>query len=100
MHKIKITVVKKTLHLDLKNKYENDILHTCDLNEGDAFISEEAKMPKGFCTEAWKSVSEFVFRLANGEVNLFDGWMKNPKSALISCNDGIRPVSFLLEVID
>ena len=26
--------------------------------------------------------------------------MKNPKSAMISCNDGFRPVSFLIEVIE
>ena len=29
-----------------------------------------------------------------------DGWMKNPKSAMISCNDGFRPVSFLLETVE
>ncbi|MGI6675210.1 MAG: TIGR04076 family protein [Bacilli bacterium] len=32
--------------------------------------------------------------------NFYDGWMKNQKQAMISCNDGFRPVSFLLEVID
>ena len=26
--------------------------------------------------------------------------MKNPRSALLSCNDGFRPVSFLLETLD
>ena len=26
--------------------------------------------------------------------------MKNEKSAMISCNDGFRPVSFLLEALD
>ncbi len=26
--------------------------------------------------------------------------MKNPKSAMISCNDGFRPVSFLIETMD
>ncbi|MBQ5575153.1 MAG: TIGR04076 family protein, partial [Bacteroidales bacterium] len=30
----------------------------------------------------------------------YDGWMKNPQSAMISCNDGFRPVSFLVEVIE
>ena len=100
MKKVKITVVKKTLHQDLKDKYENPIKHACDLNEGDYFISIDAQMPIGFCPEAWKSVAPFVSRLANGEENFFDGWMKNPKSAVISCNDGIRPVSFLVEAIE
>ena len=42
---------------------------------------------------------EFVEALARGEGNFYDGWMKNPKSAMISCNDGFRPVSFYIEVI-
>lgn len=100
MKKVKITVVKKVLHLDLKEKYENPIKHACDLNEGDSFVSENGEIPKGFCLEAWKSVGPFVIRLANGEEDFFDGWMKNPKSAVISCNDGIRPVSFLIEAIE
>ena len=37
--------------------------------------------------------------LANGEGNFYDGWMKNPMSAMISCNDGFRPFSFYIEVI-
>ena len=38
--------------------------------------------------------------LAAGGGNFFDGWMKNPHSAMISCNDGFRPVSFYLEAIE
>ena len=26
--------------------------------------------------------------------------MKNPASAMLSCNDGFRPVSFLVEALD
>ena len=29
----------------------------------------------------------------------YDGWMKNPMSAMISCNDDFRPFSFYIEVI-
>ena len=35
----------------------------------------------------WK----FLEALLCGEGNFFDGWMKNPMSAMISCNDGFRP---------
>ena len=42
----------------------------------------------------------FVRELANGGGNFYDGWMKNTHSAMISCNDGFRPVSFLIEVIE
>ena len=36
----------------------------------------------------------------DGGENFFYGWMKNPKSAMISCNDGFRPESFLLEALN
>lgn len=41
-----------------------------------------------------------TFALAHGATDFFDGWMKDSRSALISCNDGFRPVSFLLEVME
>lgn len=40
-----------------------------------------------------------VKRMACYGENFYDGWMKNPKSAMLSCNDGFRPVSFLVEVV-
>ena len=43
---------------------------------------------------------EFVEALAKGEGYFYDGWMKNPMSAMISCNDGFRPFSFYIEVIE
>ena len=78
-------------------KYENPIEHACDMKLGQEFLSEEGRKPSGFCDSAWDSVAPFVTVLANGGGNFYDGWMKNPKSAMISCNDGFRPVSFLLE---
>ena len=49
---------------------------------------------------AWYSMREFVESLAKGEGNFYDGWMKNPMSAMISCNDGFRPFSFYIEVVN
>ena len=45
-------------------------------------------------------MSAFVMALAHGGENFYDGWMKNPRSAMISCNDGFRPVSFLIETVE
>ena len=56
--------------------------------------------PEGLCDSAWGSMREFVEELARGGGNFFDGWMKDPRSAMISCNDGFRPVSFYLEAIE
>ena len=99
MKKVKITVMKKVEHIDLIKKYENPIEHACDLKEGMVFISEEAKQPQGLCDSAWGSMKEFVISLANGKGNFFDGWMKDEFSAMISCNDGFRPVSFYIETV-
>lgn len=100
MKKCKIAVLRKVLHQDLCDIYENPIEHACGMVEGQVFISEECKKPVNFCESAWQSIYPFVMTLAHGGVNLYDGWMKNPKSALISCNDGFRPVSFLIETIN
>lgn len=100
MKKIRITVIRKADYKDLQAKYENPIEHTCDVAEGDVFVSIDSQKPEGLCDSAWESMKQFVTELANGGGNFFDGWMKNPHSALISCNDGFRPVSFLLEVLE
>ena len=42
----------------------------------------------------------FVLALSAGAEDFYDGWMKNKRSAMISCNDGFRPVSFLLETVE
>jgi uncharacterized repeat protein (TIGR04076 family) len=100
MYKVKITAIRKVQHTDLMQIYENPIEHTCDISEGQTFISVDGERPEGMCESAWGSMEYFVKELANGGGNFYDGWMKNPKSAMISCNDGFRPVSFYLEVIE
>ena len=100
MKKVKITAVRAVNHSDLSAIYENAIEHTCDVKVGDVFISEDAKRPDILCESAWQSMKEFVEVLANGGGNFYDGWMKNPHSAMISCNDGFRPVSFYIETIE
>lgn len=97
---VKITVIRKVWYRDLSEKYENPIEHSCDLVEGQVFISRDGACPEGFCESAWGSMREFVAELAAGGGDFYDGWMKNPKSAMISCNDGFRPVSFLLETVE
>lgn len=100
MKKVKITVVKTASYDDLISKYENPISHACDMRLGREFIANGWQKPEDFCDSAWESVSPFVMTLAHGGGDFYDGWMKNPKSAMISCNDGFRPVSFLIEALD
>ena len=100
MKKVRITVMKITCYRDLMEQYENPIQHACDMEEGTVFIANGWERPEGLCLSAWESMSPFVMTLAHGGGNFYDGWMKNPRSAMISCNDGFRPVSFLLEALD
>ena len=99
MYDVKITVIRKTDYKDLQKLYENPIEHACTVAEGQEWIAESGKKPEGMCDSAWESMHWFVEELAAGRGNFYDGWMKNPNSAMISCNDGFRPVSFLIERI-
>ena len=92
--------MKTARYDDLIEKYENPISHACDMKIGQVFIADGWQRPDGFCESAWESISPFVMTLAHGGEDLYDGWMKNKRSAMISCNDGFRPVSFLLEVAE
>jgi len=92
--------MRKAFYEDLAAQYENPIEHACDMKEGQVFIANGWERPEGLCLSAWESMSPFVLALSHGGGDFYDGWMKNPKSAMISCNDGFRPVSFLIEALD
>lgn len=100
MKKIKITVMRIARYRDLMERYENPIDHACDMQVGQVFIADGWRKPEGFCDSAWETISPFVMTLAHGGQDIYEGWMKNPRSAMLSCNDGFRPVSFYLEVME
>ena len=100
MNKVRITAIRQTVYQDLIDQYENPIEHACTIRQGQQWISIDGKCPDGLCPSAWESMQSFVDSLARGKGNFFDGWMKNPMSAMISCNDGFRPFSFYIEVIE
>jgi len=100
MYDVKITAVRQSEYRDLMEQYENPIEHVCDVTVGQSWVSHEGQKPAGMCESAWESMRWFVQELAEGRGNFYDGWMRNPFSAMLSCNDGFRPVSFLLERIE
>lgn len=100
MKKVRITAIRKACYPDLMAKYENPIQHACHVEEGMTWVCVDGCKPQGFCDSAWESMVSFVKTLAEGGGNFYDGWMKDPHSAMISCNDGFRPVSFYIETID
>ena len=97
MRNVRITAVRCAEYRDLMAQYENPMEHACDVREGMTWLSDGWNRPEGLCESAWESMAAFVRALGSGGGNFYDGWMRNPHSAMISCNDGFRPVSFLLE---
>ncbi|HIT31263.1 MAG TPA: TIGR04076 family protein [Candidatus Enterenecus stercoripullorum] len=100
MKKCRITVMRMARYEDLMARYENPMDHPCDLREGQVFVANGWQRPEGLCLSAWETMSPFVLALSHGGEDLYDGWMKDKKSAMISCNDGFRPVSFLIEALE
>ena len=101
MKRVKITVVKCAWHQDLADAYAKPGLKPCTYNrEGMVFYSNGWQKPDGLCDNAWKSMMEYVFTLAHGGGNFYNGELKNSKAFIASCNDGFRPVSYLIEASD
>ena len=100
MKKIKITALRKVHYADLSEIYEGPVENDCDITEGQVFYSEGNEKPEGMCEGAWMAIEPFAASLSNGGGNFYNGWMKNPYSAMISCTDGFRPVTFLIETIE
>lgn len=98
-NKVRITAIRRTDYPDLMKKYENPIEHACTVLEGQQWISVDGQCPEGFCPSAWDVLRPFVESLACGEGDFFQGWMQDPMSAMLSCNDGFRPLSFYIEVV-
>lgn len=103
MKKVKITVIRKMFNEDLVREYGANNLTACPmLREGQVFYADYAK-PEGLCDEAWKAIYQYVFALAHGAGNetfYYGDWIRKPGVAICSCNDGLRPVIFKLEVTD
>jgi uncharacterized repeat protein (TIGR04076 family) len=102
MEKIKITVLKKTFNQELADRYCQGDVEPCPaFTEGQEFIYEhrgDGKKPDNFCDQAWNDIYKVIFTLAwNGS---FTGWMKEARTAITCCTDGIRPVVFLVERIE
>lgn len=99
-HKLKITVLKRFSPTEVFAK--SPVTHVprmgaCELyKDGQEFIVEDGKMPKGFCTSAWVAIYGNVRLLGFGG-NL--PWFKEKGVAVNCCIDGLRPVIFKIERI-
>ena len=99
---VRITVIHKAFYPEMADKYlakGRDAGACPALAEGQTFLYEgNAKMPEGFCPWAWIDIFHSCATLhASG----FDNqWYARGNLRVQCCSDGVRPVSFLLEVIE
>ena len=100
MKKVRITAVRKVIYDDLIEKYEKSKDFSCKIHEGQYWISVNGEKPIGLCDMAWEAMELYVRTLARGGGDFYEDWMENRHSAMISCPDGFRPVSFYIETIE
>ncbi len=98
--KIRIKVIRISVYQDLIDRYEIYQKNPCCMKLNDEFIIDKLVRPDNFCEVAFEILYPFLKNLFEHGEEIFPNWMKNKNSYMISCNDGFRPVSFLLEVID
>lgn len=106
MPKCKITVLEKQFFPQLAAEYcANPKVGPCSLFQvGEVRILDSSdyfnmQIPNGFCSEAWHSISHYVYAALQGG-SIMSGWMKDEKVMIACCNDGTRPVVFKLERLD
>ena len=101
MKKVRITVLKCSFFPELAEPYAISGVGPCPVHTpGQVYYTNGWQKPEGLCDNAWKAMMEYCMTLAQGGGNFYDGNFKDPKLFIASCNDGFRPVSFLIEGTD
>jgi uncharacterized repeat protein (TIGR04076 family) len=103
MPRCKITVIKKMVNQELADEYCVNTVSSCSCFKEDQEFMCGLEKPPGFCDWAWRDIHPFVVALLTGgnfSHGLFDGWMRDDRTIIACCTDGIRPVIFRIEKID
>ena len=95
--KVKISVIRKEFYGELAEEYlvdgkEAGACPVLEVGNGGAV------MPEGFCPVAWLDIYSSLCALMSGN-NIISDWYKNPKTKILCCTDGTRPVVFKLEQV-
>lgn len=106
-HKVKITILKREYYKDLADRFlANPEIGKCSIfHEGQEFIVTRENYDRfayenNFCMGAWDVIKNKVYAALQGGHFYWEGWSKNRKENIMCCEDGVRPVVFLLERID
>ncbi len=100
MARYKITVLRKMSNPDFASEYcvKGECEKLCPLmTEGREFIAE-GRQPDGFCSWAWIDLGRYITVFECG-ANFTEPmqWMKDNRTVIACCTDGIRPVVFKIE---
>ena len=95
----KIIAKRNNIYQDLIDEYEIPQINPCPIKIGSEFMTDGNIKPEGLCDSAWETILPFIESIKNNKP-IFKNWMKDESKAIISCNDGFRPVTFLIERID
>ena len=99
MAQCRITVLKCTLDEELKAKYIPDPDYgLCPyFQPGQVFLYSGGEVPpEGFgCRIGWKSIRDEAEGMTRPQPAFFEG-----RPHVVCCNDGCRPVIFLLEQVE
>ena len=105
-YEVKITVVKRGYELALAERFlANPQTGKCSVfHEGQEFLVTKENYnnfpyENHFCTAAWDVIKSKVYVALQGGNFYWAGWMKDQQQQILCCDDGIRPVVFLLEQI-
>lgn len=103
MGKFKITVIRRMSNPDYAETYcvNGASERLCPLfAEGQEFIVD-GRQPDGFCSWAWDDLGKYLTVFdAGGDFTARMQWMRDPRTIIACCTDGIRPVVFKIESLD
>lgn len=96
---VKITVIKKALFDDIIASISEIPVDCCEMFfEGQVFeVTDIDDIPSGFCSWAWADIQRDVAMINFGAQPM--PRLKNPRSIVSCCSEGLRPVVFLIEHI-
>jgi uncharacterized repeat protein (TIGR04076 family) len=105
MSTCKITIIRRTVFPDLAAEYIQSPVGPCPaFHDGQEFIVDPSmSKPAGFCDWAWNDLTRFVTALSRGgnfSTDIFAAWMRDDRSMIACCTDGIRPVVFKIERLE
>ena len=103
-HQVRITVFKRGYEQDLADRFlANPQTGKCSIfQDGQTFLVTKENYDNfpyenHCCVAAWDVIKNKVYAALQGGTFYWAGWMKDQRQQILCCDDGVRPVVFLLE---